>query len=206
MQERASYDRQEIYRILDEGLVCHVGFVVDRQPFVIPMSYARDADRLILHGSPAGRLMQTLGAGCEACVTVTLVDGIVLARAASHHTMNYRSVVLFGIPRMLVSAQEKREALEKLLEYVIPGRAADVRPASAAEIDATAVLEFPLHEASAMARGGPPMDEAQDMQIGVWAGVIPLRQQALDPVPDAHVKEGIGTPAYAATYDRCSRQ
>jgi uncharacterized protein len=169
--ERGSVDRRLVHAILDEGLVAHVGLVADGQPLVIPMSYGRAGDRLILHGAVPSRLMQTLAAGVPACVTVTLLDGLVLARSAFSHSMNYRSVVCFGRARPVEAADAKRRALDTLVEHLVPGRTRDARAPNARELSATAVLDFEIEEASAKVRSGPPRESAEDLPLPVWAGV-----------------------------------
>jgi nitroimidazol reductase NimA-like FMN-containing flavoprotein (pyridoxamine 5'-phosphate oxidase superfamily) len=200
--ERASYDRELVYGILDEGLICHVGFAVDGQSYVIPMGYARMGDRLILHGSVASRLMQALADGVEACVTVTLLDGLVLARSSFSHSMNYRSVVALGRATVLTLESEKREALDALVEHLVPGRLADLRESTVQEVAATAVLEFPLGEVSAKVRSGPPKDAEGDLGLPVWAGVIPLRLTPLQPEPDPLQSPETQAPDYATSYRR----
>ncbi len=202
LKQRGHYDRATLYRILDEGLVCHVGFAVEGRPFVIPMGYARVGDTLILHGSNKSRLLRRLADGCEACVTVTLLDGLVLARSAFHHSMNYRSAVVFGCARRITEERDKRAALDALVEHLIPGRTEHARAANAQELSATEVLELPLDEASAKIRVGPPVDNTEDHALEIWAGVVPLRLQAEPPVPDPELRAGIEVPSYAVAYRR----
>jgi hypothetical protein len=184
LPDRAAYDRETIHAILDEGLVCHVGFVSEGQPHVIPMSYGRDGDRLLLHGSAASRLMRGLEAGWPVCLTVTLLDGLVLARSAFHHSMNFRSVVMFGRATPVDDPAAKSAALHAISEHVVPGRWDEVRPPNARELAATAVLEVPIEEASAKIRTGPPRDDLEDLSLPVWAGVLPLETIPGEPVPD----------------------
>lgn len=186
LPDRARYDRATVHAILDEGLVCHVGFVDAGQPFVIPSSYARVGDRLVLHGSAASRMVKALAAGAPACVTVTLLDGLVLARSGFHHSMNYRSVVVLGTAAEVTDPEEKRRALDAIVEHVAPGRAASVRPPSGNELRATRVVALPLDEASAKVRTGPPKDDEADYALPVWAGELPLRLEPLAPVADPH--------------------
>jgi hypothetical protein len=200
--ERASYDRDLIYSILDEGLVCQVGFVVDEQPYVIPMNYARRGDELILHGSGASRLLKRLGDGAPTCVTVTLLDGLVLARSALHHAVNFRSVVVLGIAEPIRDPEDKKDALRCLVEHVVPGRAKDARPPSEGEVAATTVLKIPIKEASAKTRSGPPSDAEADMHLPVWTGVLPLRTIAIEPEPDTTMAPGIDVPRYVTDYRR----
>jgi nitroimidazol reductase NimA-like FMN-containing flavoprotein (pyridoxamine 5'-phosphate oxidase superfamily) len=190
LPDRASYDRETIHAILDEGLVCHVGLASEGQPFVIPMNYGRDGERLFLHGSAASRLMRGLEAGAPACVTVTLLDGLVLARSAFHHSANFRSVVVLGRATPVAEPEAKVAALHVIFEHLLPGRWDHVRAPNARELAATTVLEMALHEASAKVRTGPPRDDAEDLALPVWAGVLPLALTSGDPVPD-----GAGGPA-----------
>ncbi len=199
---RGSRERETINRILDEGLVCHVGFAVEDLPYVIPMAYARAGDRLILHGSVASRLLRHLGGGRDACVTVTLLDGVVLARSAFHHSLNYRSVVVFGKAIPITDPEKKKRALEALVEHLVPGRTADARGPNETELAATAVLELPIDEGSAKIRTGPPVDEEPDLQLPIWAGVIPLELTPLKPDPDPDLSPGLPAPGYATSYRR----
>jgi hypothetical protein len=188
--KRGVYDREVVNAILDAGLIAHVGFVHDGQPYVIPMSYARDGDRLLLHGAGGSRLMRTLAGGAPACVTVTLLDGIVLARSVFHHSMNYRSVVALGSATKL-EGKEKAAALDALVEGLVPGRSREARAPDRAELAATMILAFPLDEVSAKARTGPPADDPADVDLPVWAGTIPLALRAgrAEPAPDARDAE-----------------
>jgi hypothetical protein len=199
---RGHYDKDTIYRILDEGLVCHVGIVEGHQPVVIPMNYARRDDTLILHGAPASRLLKYIHAGHPVCVTVTLLDGLVLARSAYHHSMNYRSVVVFGRGRLIEAEQEKLMALEVLTEHILPGRWQDARKPNRQELDATAVVSIAIESASAKVRTGPPVDDEDDYQLPVWAGVVPIQQQALPPVSDPRLGKELLVPASVAQYRR----
>ena len=202
--ERARYDRQTVYQVIDEALICHVGFVADDRPVVIPTLHARLDDTLYIHGSAMARMLRTLGAGVEVCVTVTLVDGLVLARSAFAHSINYRSVVVFGRAREVTDAEEKLLALRATVEHVVPGRWDDVRPPEPSELRATTVVALPLEEASAKVRTGPPRDRKDDYDLAVWAGVIPLALTALPPSPDQQVHNGLAPPGYATTYRRPS--
>jgi nitroimidazol reductase NimA-like FMN-containing flavoprotein (pyridoxamine 5'-phosphate oxidase superfamily) len=201
-RERARYDSASIHAILDEARVGHVGFVQDGQPFVIPMVYGRDGDTLYLHGSAATRLLRSLGEGIPVSVGVTLVDGIVLARSAFHHSMNYRSVVLLGAARVVRDAGEQMRALRAIVEHVCPGRWDVARPPSDVEIAQTLVLALPIQEASAKCRSGPPLDAAEDMELDVWAGVVPLALVAGEPIPDPALRAGVETPPHASGYSR----
>jgi len=202
LPQRGNYDRGLINQILDEGFVCHVGFAVAGQPFVIPTGYARVGDQLIIHGSQASRMLRKLGEGIDVCVTVTLVDGLVLARSAFHHSMNYRSVVIFGRATEVSEREAKLDALLALSEHMIPGRWADVREPNERELKSTTVLSLPLTEASAKVRTGPPLDDEEDYDLNVWAGVIPLRLIAEAPVDDPRLKAEMAAPDYARRYER----
>jgi len=198
----AVHDRATIHAILDEGTFCHTGIVVDGQPYVLPMAYARRDDTILLHGSAASRVVNALAAGTPACVTVTIVDGIVLARAAFNHTMNYRSVMAFGIATPIEDAARRREALEVLVEHQVPGRTRDARGPDDREMKATTVLEFPLTEVSAKMRSGPPRDDPGDVALPIWAGVIPVRAQFLAPEPAPDLPGPISPPSYVTGYRR----
>lgn len=200
LAKRAVYDRAAIDAILDESLICHVGFVVDGQPFVIPTIHVRIGDSVFLHGSPASRMLQTLAGGAEACLTVTLVDGLVLARSAFHHSMNYRSVVLFGKGSAVAEEPKKVDVLRCLAEHLIRGRWADVRAPSVSELKGTLVVEIPIDEVSAKVRTGPPLDDEEDYALNVWAGVLPLRLAASAPLADPRLPSGFVAPKYAAEY------
>jgi nitroimidazol reductase NimA-like FMN-containing flavoprotein (pyridoxamine 5'-phosphate oxidase superfamily) len=192
---RGVYDRDAIHAILDEALIAHLGFVHDGQPFVIPTLHARVGDTLYVHGSSASRAIRTLGAGVPACVTVTLLDGVVLARSAFHHSINYRSVVVLGNARLVEGPDERLRALEAFTERLIPGRWGEVRPPSAKELKGTRVLALPLDEASAKVRSGPPEDDPDDLGLPVWAGVIPIQTVAGAPIPDAAHPPGLDASA-----------
>jgi nitroimidazol reductase NimA-like FMN-containing flavoprotein (pyridoxamine 5'-phosphate oxidase superfamily) len=200
--QRGHFERDTVHAILDEGLVCHVGFADAGHPVVIPMAYARVGEVLYLHGAPKNRMLGLLESGAPACVTVTLVDGVVLARSAFHQSMNYRAVMLFGVARAVTDPAEADAALRAVVEHVIPGRLGDVRPPSPAEVAGTLVLRFPIEEASAKIRGGGPLDDEADYAIETWAGVVPLRLVAGAPEPDARLAPGAKLPAYAERYER----
>lgn len=186
--KRGVYDKDQIYAILDEGFLCHVGFVVDAQPFVIPTGYARVGDSLYLHGSAASRMLRTASdESVKICVTVTLLDGFVLARSAFHHSMNYRSVVVLGQGRLVIDEAEKRTALHAFTNKIVPARWEEARQPTAQELKATHVLALPIEEASAKIRTGPPIDDEEDYMLPVWAGVIPLKTTVADSVPDARL-------------------
>jgi uncharacterized protein len=193
---RGSHEPQTIQAILDQAFLANVSFQVNGQPFVIPTLYGRDGDKLYLHGSAASRMLRELETGVPVCVCVTIVDGLVLARSAFHHSMNFRSVVAFGIARKITDAEEKTHALRVISEHLIAGRWADVRGPSQKELKATSVLEFLIEEASAKIRTGPPVDEEEDYSLPVWAGVLPMRQEAQEPIADSRLVEGIKVPAY----------
>ena len=199
LPNRGSHDCEVIHAILDAGFLAHVGFQVNGQPFVIPTLYGREEDNLYLHGSAASRMMGELQTGASACVTVTLMDGIVLARSAFHHSMNYRSVVAFGSARKIEEPSMKLHALRVLSEHVMPGRWNDVRKPTEKELRATSVLEFSIAEASAKVRQGPPLDDEEDYSLPVWAGVVPLRLEAKTPVPDSRLADGIEVPEYVVS-------
>ena len=202
LPKRGSHDPTTIRAILDAGFLAHVGFAVHRQPFVIPTLYGREDDTLFLHGSAASRMLRHLETGVAACVTVTLVDGIVLARSAFHHSMNYRSVVAFGTARKIADAEAKTRALRVISEHVMPGRWQEARWPSEKELKATAVLEFGIEEASAKLRTGPPLDEEADYALPVWAGVLPLRLESKEPVADPRLQPGVAAPEYVLRYRR----
>jgi uncharacterized protein len=197
---RGSYDRALIHSILDEAPVCHVGFVVDGRPFVIPTLHVRVGDRLYMHGSPGSRMLKAMAGGVEVCVTVTLVDGLVLARSAFHHSMNYRSVVVFGVAQAVDDPEEKTQVLHALSEHLVPGRWRDVRGPAPGELKATSVLSLPIDEASAKVRTGPPLDDEEDYALSAWAGVVPLSLKAGEPVPCPRLAPGIEVPSYARSY------
>jgi hypothetical protein len=196
LPKRGSHEDGTIYAILDAGFLAHVGFQANGQPFVIPTLYGRNEGKLYLHGSAASRMLRELETGVPACVTVTLVDGLVLARSAFHHSMNYRSVVAFGVARAIDDPEDKIRALRIISEHLLQGRWNDVRGPSEKELKATAVLEFSIEEASAKVREGPPLDDEEDYSLPVWAGILPLRMEAQAPVPDPRLIEHIDVPQY----------
>jgi uncharacterized protein len=202
LPKRGVYDRKLVYGILDEGFICHVGFVVEGRPFVIPTGYARVDDQLFIHGSQASRMLRTLADGIEVCVTVTLLDGLVLARSAFHHSMNYRSVVVFGRASVVEESEMKLAALIAFSEHVIPGRWNEVREPTDQELKATTVLSLPLAEVSAKVRTGPPLDDEEDYALPVWAGVVPLQLVAGRPISDPRLPDNIQAPSYAVNYKR----
>ena len=203
--ERGVYDRETAYRILDEGFLCHVGFVADGQPFVIPTSYGRKDDRLYIHGSAASRMLRQMKEGVPVCVTVTLLDGLVLARSIFNHSMNYRSVVILGKATPVDDALEKVEALRLLSEHIIPGRWADARQPNERELKATLVMRVPIEEFSAKVRSGPPIDDEDDYSFPTWAGVVPLETVSRPPINDPRLDPQYKAPPYAAHYVRANQ-
>ena len=205
LPKRGSFERQTTYDILDEGFICHVAFVSDGHPVVIPTAYGRVGDTLYIHGARASRMLKALGAGADVCVNVTLVDGLVLARSAFHHSINYRSVVVFGRARVVESDEEKMEALLAFMEHVVPGRWDEVREPNKQELDATLVLSLALEEASAKVRTGPPVDDEEDYELPIWAGVLPLSVNAGDAVSDPRLLEGTEPPNWLEEFDPARR-
>jgi hypothetical protein len=205
LPERARYQREVIEGILDEALICHAGFVVDGQPYIIPTLHARDGDRLYVHGSAASRMLRSLKGGIPACVTASIVDGLVLARSAFHHSVNYRSVVVLGTAIDVEDEDEKVRALRAISEHVAQGRWDEVRGPTSAELRQTTVLRMGLEEASAKIRSGPPKDDEEDFALAVWAGELPLRLVALEARDDPLLRRGIPRPGWLATYDRWAR-
>jgi len=200
LPKRGSFDRQVINAILDEGFICHVGFIADDKPVVIPTGYARVDEHLIIHGSQASRMLRALGKGIDVCVTVTLIDGLVLARSAFHHSMNYRSVVIFGRAQVIDGRADKRAALRALSEHMIPGRWDYVREPKESELQQTTVLSVPLAEASAKIRTGQPVDDDEDYDLPIWAGILPLRMSAEDAVADPLLRMDVEIPAHVLSY------
>jgi nitroimidazol reductase NimA-like FMN-containing flavoprotein (pyridoxamine 5'-phosphate oxidase superfamily) len=202
-RERGSYDRGVIDAILDEALIAHLGITAEGgQPLVIPTLHARRGDLVYLHGSAGSRTLRALSGGAPVCLTVSLIDGLVLARSAMHHSANYRSVVLMGAARSVEQQGEKLAAFEAIVEHIVPGRWRDVRPPTDKELTASSVLAIPIDEASAKVRTGPPLDDEEDYALEAWAGVIPLATTALAPDPDPRLRDGIRAPAYARSYRR----
>jgi nitroimidazol reductase NimA-like FMN-containing flavoprotein (pyridoxamine 5'-phosphate oxidase superfamily) len=196
LPKRGVFDRETIYKILDEGFVCHVGFTIGGKTFVIPTGYARVGDRLLVHGSSASRMLRAMSDGIDVCATITLIDGLVLARSAFHHSVNYRSVIVFGTANLVSDEDQKIDALRAFTEHIIPGRWQEVRPPNKGELRATAILSLPIQEASAKVRTGDPVDEEEDYALDVWAGVIPMKLCADAPKNDARLKNGINPPRY----------
>jgi uncharacterized protein len=202
LPKRGTYDRETVCSILDAGFVCHVGFNAEGQPYVIPTNYGRAGDTLYLHGSTASRMLRTLSGGVPVCVTVTHVDGLVLARSAFHHSVNYRSVVILGTARLVEDPAAKMEAMRIFTEHVLKGRWNDVRRPSEQELKGTMVLALPLEEVSAKLRTGGPVDDEADYALPVWAGVLPLETVAQPPQPDARLKSDTPLPPYLKNYSR----
>ncbi|HWY43435.1 MAG TPA: pyridoxamine 5'-phosphate oxidase family protein [Candidatus Sulfotelmatobacter sp.] len=202
LPKRGKYDSETVYKILDEAFVCHVGFVADGQPYVIPTNFGRVGDTLYLHGSAASRMLRTLSEGIPVCVTVTLVDGLVLARSAFHHSVNYRSVVILGTARLVSDPTEKMEALRLFTEHIMKGRWDEIRWPTEQEMKGTTVLALPLEEVSAKVRVGGPVDDEEDYSLPVWAGVLPLTTTTNAPIPDTRLKEGTPVPNYISNYSR----
>jgi len=202
LPKRGSHERETISQILDEGFICHVVFAIDRRPFVIRTGYARAGDKLIIHGSQASRMLRALETGIDVCVAVTLIDGLVLARSAFHHSMNYRSAVIFGRATLIEEREAKLAALFALSEHMIPGRWEEVRAPTEAELQQTTVLSLPIDEASAKIRTGPPLDDAEDYAMNVWAGVLPIQLTTSDPIADPRLPPNIEVPDYVGSYRR----
>ena len=198
--QRGVYDRDTVHQILDEGLICHAGFVFQRQPYVMPMAYVRRGEQVCLHGSQASRLMRAVASGVETCVTVTLLDGLVLARSAFHHSMNYRSVVILGTGAAVEEPAEKMAVLQALSEHIIPRRWADIRGPNEQELRQTLVIAIPIREASAKIRTGPPKDDEEDYGLPIWAGVLPIQQTTGIPLPDPRLAAGLPVPEHVAQY------
>ena len=205
LPKRGEFDHAAVYRILDEAFICHVGFVADGKPVVIPTSYGRIDDELYIHGSAASRMLRSLEEGIDVCVTVTLIDGLVLARSAFHHSINYRSVVIFGAAKLVNDPAEKLKALHAFTDHVVPGRWEEVRPPSESELRATLVFKLRLVEVSAKVRTGPPIDDEEDYSLAVWAGVVPLELRAAAPISDDRMTLDIEAPDYARDYARPAR-
>jgi nitroimidazol reductase NimA-like FMN-containing flavoprotein (pyridoxamine 5'-phosphate oxidase superfamily) len=202
LPKRGHYDRQTLYRILDEALICHVGFVENQQPYVIPINFARVDDSIVLHGAKASRLLKHVEEGHPICVEATIVDGLVLARSIFHHSMNYRSAIVFGKGQLIQDEQEKLSALRAVTEHLIPGRWQEARLPNRKELNATSVVSIRIDEASAKVRTGPAVDEEEDYILPVWAGVLPLQEVTSLPVKDEAQSEDIPLPDYVARYSR----
>src|SRR6202008_1581582 len=202
LPKRGAYDRETVFKILDEAFVCHVGFVVVGQPYVIPTNFGRAGETLYLHGSAASRMLRTLSQGLPVCVTVTLTDGLVLARSAFHHSVNYRSVVALGTARLVEDPTEKMEALRRFTEHIMKGRWDDIRWPTEQELKGTTVLALPIEEVSAKVRTGGPIDDEPDYELPIWAGVLPLPIVPAEPIADARLKAGLAVPENVARYSR----
>jgi nitroimidazol reductase NimA-like FMN-containing flavoprotein (pyridoxamine 5'-phosphate oxidase superfamily) len=196
LRERGSYNKETIYKIIDEAYYCHVSFVVNDQPFIIPTIHARIDDEIILHGAIASRLLKHVQAGNELCIAVTHLDGLVLARSIFHHSMNYRSVVLFGKGKIITDRSEKLKAANVITDHLIPGRWSDARQPNQKELDSTSFVSIKIEDASAKIRTGPPVDEEEDYRLPVWAGVIPILQVKQKPITDSKNEENISLPDY----------
>lgn len=191
LPKRGTYDKDQVHAILDQGFICHVGFVVDGQPYVIPTGYARLGGQIYIHGSAASRMLRSAGGGVDVCVTVTLVDGFVLARSVFHHSMNYRSVVVLGKARLVTDLEEKRAALRCFTNHIVAGRWEEARQPTEQELKATSVLALPLQEVSAKVRTGPPVDDEEDYSMPIWAGIVPVQQKVGEPLPDDRLLPGV---------------
>src|SRR3954452_18998146 len=199
---RASYDRELVHSILDEALTCHVGFVQDGQPFVIPTIHARVGETLLLHGAKGNRMLNALADGIPCCVTATLVDGLVLARAALHHSLNYRSVMVLGTATEVTDPETKEKALRAVVDHIAPGRPDEVRGPDETDLRSTKVLSMPIEEASAKVRTGPPLDDEPDLQLPYWAGVLPLKTSAGDPLTAPDLNEDLPVPEHVRSWRR----
>jgi nitroimidazol reductase NimA-like FMN-containing flavoprotein (pyridoxamine 5'-phosphate oxidase superfamily) len=200
LAKRANYDADEVYAIVDAALVCHVGYAIDGQPYAMPTLIARDGDILLLHGASKSRTLLHAGAGNPICITVTHTDGIVLARSAFNHSINYRSAMIYGSGRLVTDPDEKSQALFRFTEKLLPGRWDDIRPMNAQELKATGVVAVAIDNASAKVRTGMPVDEPEDVDLPYWGGIIPIRQQLGDPIADSHVPADMPAPGYLLEY------
>lgn len=204
LPKRGQYDRETVYAVLDAAFICHIGFEVEGQPYVIPTGYGRDGDKIYFHGSAVSRTLKRLSGSVPMCLTVTLLDGLVLARSGFHSSMNYRSVVVLG-KATPVTGDEKGHALEVISEQILPGRWSEIRGPSRKELNATTVLSLPITEASAKIRTGPPIDDEEDYAMPIWAGVVPMTLVTGTPEPDARLPESIKVPNYIARYRRSKK-
>ena len=200
LPKRGFYDRETIYSILDEGIISHVSFLIKGKPFVIPTAYVRVDDYIYIHGAKSNRMINAINEGSEACIAVTLLDGYVLARSAFHHSMNYRSVVMFGKGKIVEDYEEKMKALKEFTEHLVKGRWDDVRKPDKKEMNTTRVLKFSIEEASAKVRTGPPVDDKEDYDMNVWAGVLPVKTMFGAPIRDELLKEDVFVPDYLTNY------
>jgi nitroimidazol reductase NimA-like FMN-containing flavoprotein (pyridoxamine 5'-phosphate oxidase superfamily) len=202
LPKRGAFDRETVYSILDEAFICHIGFSVEGQPYVIPTAFGRIENDLYIHGSSASRMLRTLSGGVEMCFTTTLVDGLVIARSAFHHSINYRSVVVLGNATLVTDLEEKNRGLEAVTNHIVPGRWADVRWPNELELKATSVLKLPIDEASAKLRTGPPIDDDEDYELDVWAGILPLHTTTGEPFDDGRLTEKAMLPDNIKNYTR----
>ena len=202
LPKRAFYDIETIYKILDETFVCQAGFEIDGQVYIIPVNYGRKDNRIFIHGSKKSRMFKSFESGKDICISVSLIDGIVLARSAFHHSVNYRSVIIFANPVKIADENEKREALKIILEHIMPGRWNDARQPNKKELDATSVFSFKIDEASAKIRTGPAVDDEEDLNLNVWAGVLPLKTVPGEPVNNDDLNDGILIPGYLINYKK----
>lgn len=202
--KRGAFDKQTVHAILDEGLICHVGFVMDGKPGIIPTAYARVGDWVYVHGQAKNRALAAI-VGAPVCIEVTHVDALVLARSAFHHSVNYRSVIIYGEGIEVTDPAEKAKALDWIVDHVVPGRASDARPGNETELRATLVVKLPLTESSAKLRTGPPSDDDADMALDVWAGLVPVTTTWGPPLPAPDLREGVAQPAYVSQYQRPAR-
>lgn len=202
LPKRAFYEIETIYKILDDTFVCQAGFEIGGQVYIIPVNFGRKLDQIFIHGSKKSRMLKSFESGKDVCISVSLIDGIVLARSAFHHSVNYRSVVIFSKPVKVVSENEKREALETILEHIIPGRWADVRKPNKKELEATSVFSFKIDEASAKIRNGSVVDDKEDLDLNIWAGILPLKLISTEPVRDNLLRDDILIPDYLKAYKK----
>lgn len=200
LHERGSYDRETINAILDAGLLCHVGYVVDGKPYVTPTNYWREGDRVFWHGSSASRMLRHQAGGAPVCLTVSHMDGLVLARSGFHHSVNYRSVMIFGQAELIGDPAAKTAHLKAFIDGLFPGRWDELRPMTEQELKATTLLAMPIDEASAKVRTGPPVDDEEEYVLPVWAGVLPVETHIGKPIPDVHLKAGVARPSYIADF------
>lgn len=206
LPKRGAFDRETVNSILDEAFICHIGFTVDGQPYVIPTAFGRVDDVLYIHGSSASRMLRTLSKGVEMCFTATLIDALVLARSAFHHSINYRSVVVLGKATLVEENEEKNLALESITNHIVPGRWDDVRWPTELELKATSVLKLPIEEASAKVRTGPPIDDEEDYAMNIWAGILPIELKTGDPIDDDRLDNGSLPPDNITNYTRKNRR
>jgi len=200
LPKRASYERNEIYKILDDSFICHIGFKIDGQVNVIPTLYGRKDDMILINGSNKSRMLKSFASSEDICISVTIIDGIVLARSAFHHSVNYRSVVLFGKPIEVLGNDEKAKSLEAIMEHIIPGRWNEARKPYEKELSITSVFSFKINEASAKFREGGPVDEKEDLELDIWAGILPIKSAFKEPLKDIILKKSINIPGYIGNY------